>query len=48
MMLKHIAFAGLGLIGGSLALSFAEKGVKLSAFDKKQRHPGKSISDRKF
>jgi len=34
MMIKHIAFAGLGLIGGSLALSFAEKGVKLTAFDK--------------
>ncbi|XOB65909.1 prephenate dehydrogenase [Deferribacteres bacterium DY0037] len=33
MMFKHIAFAGLGLIGGSLALSFAEKGIKLSAYD---------------
>jgi len=34
MMFKHIAFAGLGLIGGSLALSFAEKGIKLTAYDK--------------
>jgi len=34
MMFKHIAFAGLGLIGGSLALSFAEHGIKLTAFDK--------------
>lgn len=34
MTYKHIAFAGLGLIGGSLALSFAEKGIKLSAYDK--------------
>lgn len=33
MMFKHVAFAGLGLIGGSLALSFAEHGVKLSAYD---------------
>jgi len=34
MMIKHIAFAGLGVIGGSLALSFAEKGIKLTAYDK--------------
>lgn len=34
MTFKHIAFAGLGLIGGSLALSFAEKGIKLTAFDR--------------
>lgn len=33
MMIKHIAFAGLGVIGGSLALSFAEKGIKLTAYD---------------
>ncbi|PLX70811.1 MAG: prephenate dehydrogenase/arogenate dehydrogenase family protein [Denitrovibrio sp.] len=36
MIIKHIAFAGLGLIGGSLALSFAEKGIKLTAYDKDQ------------
>lgn len=36
MMFKHIAFAGLGVIGGSLALSFAEHGIKLTAFDKRQ------------
>ena len=34
MMIKYVAFAGLGVIGGSLALSFAEKGVKLTAYDK--------------
>jgi prephenate dehydrogenase len=34
MMFKHIAFAGLGVIGGSLALSFAEHGIKLTAYDK--------------
>ena len=32
--IEKIAFAGLGLIGGSLALSFAEKGIKVSAYDK--------------
>lgn len=34
MMFKHVAFAGLGLIGGSLALSFAEKGIRLTAYDR--------------
>lgn len=33
MTFRHIAFAGLGLIGGSMALSLAEKGIKISAFD---------------
>jgi prephenate dehydrogenase len=33
MKYRHIAFAGLGLIGGSLALTFAQKGVKLTAYD---------------
>lgn len=34
MKIEKIAFAGLGLIGGSLALSFAEKNIKLIAYDK--------------
>ena len=34
MSIKTIAFAGLGLIGGSLALSFAEKNIRLIAYDK--------------
>lgn len=34
MKITKIAFAGLGLIGGSLALSFAEKNIKLIAYDK--------------
>lgn len=34
MKYEKIAFAGLGLIGGSLALSFAEKNIKLIAYDK--------------
>lgn len=34
MTIKHIAFAGLGVIGGSLALSFAEHGIRLTAYDK--------------
>ncbi|PLX68023.1 MAG: prephenate dehydrogenase/arogenate dehydrogenase family protein [Denitrovibrio sp.] len=44
MMFKHIAFAGLGLIGGSLALSFAEQGIKLSAFDKDTETIAKAAS----
>ena len=34
MKINTIAFAGLGLIGGSLALSFAEKNIRLIAYDK--------------
>jgi prephenate dehydrogenase len=34
MKIKKIAFAGLGLIGGSLALSFAENGIKLIGYDR--------------
>jgi len=34
MNIKTIGFAGLGLIGGSLALSFAENGIRLIGYDK--------------
>jgi len=47
-MIRHVAFAGLGLIGGSLALSFAEEGIKLTAYDKNRNTLAEAMATGKF
>lgn len=48
MKIEKIAFAGLGLIGGSLALSFAEAGKRIIAYDKNEESLVKAASTGKF